>query len=428
MFNPDPLKPAPRHWLDDTWLNTSSPALKTFGEFDWAKVPKLDYATAKFRQLATPEKALVLDDDSGFVLETFGRKPAYKPDAVGAEAEGNTEEQAPDAPVSEEDLTALAADGEELERQEKEQHQAEQTRLQAQAKAKADAQREQQSELERHLFGPDSLWRCQEEDVFDVLPLGDDAPVLDPAALAAAREEAHARGQSEGMQAGMQHGFEQGQAQGHAEGHEQGMAQARAEAQEQLQQALEAQKNELSSSLSEQLQLLQQVNDKLNAFNSDPQALYEPVKRLALHISEQLVLAELTLSGQAIERLVQRCLDEIDMHGQPAITIELNPQDKARLEDIGGDTIKQLQLQAVPGLHPGSVRLLVNDSQIEDLIEHRLQAMANRLLNQPEQWREQSAFFRQPLAQRDGQVEDVPPRVAFDTVLEDEPPPEDEHA
>jgi flagellar biosynthesis/type III secretory pathway protein FliH len=206
------------------------------------------------------------------------------------------------------------------------------------------------------------------------------------------------------------------------------MAQARAEAQEQLQQALEAQKNELSSSLSEQLQLLQQVNDKLNAFNSDPQALYEPVKRLALHISEQLVLAELTLSGQAIERLVQRCLDEIDMHGQPAITIELNPQDKARLEDIGGDTIKQLQLQAVPGLHPGSVRLLVNDSQIEDLIEHRLQAMANRLLNQPEQWREQSAFFRQPLAQRDGQVEDVPPRVAFDTVLEDEPPPEDEHA
>jgi flagellar assembly protein FliH len=278
------------------------------------------------------------------------------------------------------------------------------------------------------LFGPDSLWRCQEEDVFDVLPLGDDAPVLDPAALAAAREEAHARGQSEGMQAGMQHGFEQGQAQGHAEGHEQGMAQARAEAQEQLQQALEAQKNELSSSLSEQLQLLQQVNDKLNAFNSDPQALYEPVKRLALHISEQLVLAELTLSGQAIERLVQRCLDEIDMHGQPAITIELNPQDKARLEDIGGDTIKQLQLQAVPGLHPGSVRLLVNDSQIEDLIEHRLQAMANRLLNQPEQWREQSAFFRQPLAQRDGQVEDVPPRVAFDTVLEDEPPPEDEHA
>ena len=65
-------------------------------------------------------------------------------------------------------------------------------------------------------------------------------------------------------------------------------------------------------------------------------------------------------------------------------------------------------------LQAGKTCLVVNDSQIEDLIEHRLQAMANRLLNQPELWREQSAFFRQPLAQRDGQVEDVPERVTFD--------------
>ena len=82
-----------------------------------------------------------------------------------------------------------------------------------------------------------------------------------------------------------------------------------------------------------------------------------------------------------------------------------------------------MQLLAVPGLHPGSVRLVVNDSQIEDLIEHRLQAMANRLLNQPELWREQSAFFRQPLAQRDGQGEDVPERVTFDPDQQ-----EDDHA
>ena len=82
--------------------------------------------------------------------------------------------------------------------------------------------------------------------------------------------------------------------------------------------------------------------------------------------------------------------------------------------ELGAEVIKQLQLQAVPNLHPGSVRLVVNDSQIEDLVEHRLQTMANRLLNQPEAWREQSAFFRQPLAQRDGQVQDVSERVAYD--------------
>jgi len=120
--------------------------------------------------------------------------------------------------------------------------------------------------------------------------------------------------------------------------------------------------------------------------------------------------------------LVQRCLDELDMHGQSPIVVELNPQDKARLQDIGTDVLNNMQLHAVPSLHPGSVRVVVNDTQIEDLIENRLQAMANRLLNQPEQWREQSAFFRQPLAQRDGQIEDVPQRMVFE-----EPAKEDDH-
>jgi len=421
LFNPDPLTPQPRHWLNDTWLNSSSPALKNFGEFDWDNVPKLDFSSSKFRQLATPEKAKVLDDDSGFVLETFGRKPGFKPDGKG---ESPVSDAADTSADHSEAADTWAADDLASQQQEQALLQAEHKRLQA----LADMEREQQRQLEREVFGAECMWRCQDEDVLNDWPLGDDAPVLDPAALAAAREEAHARGQAEGVQAGFQQGLEHGMAQGLAHGQEQGMAQARAEAEQQLEQALQAQKTELSSSLEEQLQLLQQLNDKLTAFSSNPQALFEPLKRLSLHISEQLVLAELTLSGQAIERLVQRCLDEIDMHGHPAITIELNPQDKARLEDIGADVIKQLQLQAVPGLHPGSVRLLVNDSQIEDLIEHRLQAMANRLLNQPEQWREQSAFFRQPLAQRDGQIEDVPPRVAFDDVLPAEPPPEDEHA
>jgi hypothetical protein len=201
------------------------------------------------------------------------------------------------------------------------------------------------------------------------------------------------------------------------------LRQPEAQALESRQQALQAQKVEIFASLDEQKMLLKEVTDKLQALSDNPQALFEPLKRLALHISEHMVLAELNLSGQAIERLVQRCLDEIDLHGQSAITIELNPQDKARLEDLGAEVIKQMQLQAVPSLQPGSVRLLVNDSQIEDLIEHRLQAMANRLLNQPELWREQSAFFRQPLAQREGQVEDATQRVTYE-----DPPEEDDHA
>jgi flagellar assembly protein FliH len=413
LFNPDPQPAKPRHWLDDTWLNSSSKPIPNFGEFDWANVPKLDYATFKFRQLATPEPAKVLDEDSEFVLETFGQPTRFRQDGKTAHAELQPdtlsapqtvditqESDAVDDPLQAQQFAALQA------------------RLQAQA------ERDAEMRLQREVFGAECMWKRAEEDEWlSAWPLGDDAPVIDPAALAAAREQAYAQGHADGTDAGRQAAQSLGHAQGLTEGMAQGMAQAQAEAADALAKALEEQKTELTQVLQEQLGLLGQLHDKLRAFSNDPQALFEPVKRLALHISEQLVLAELTISGQAIERLVQRCLDEIDLHGQSAVTVELNPQDKARLEDLGAEVIKQMQLLAVPGLHPGSVRLVVNDSQIEDLIEHRLQAMANRLLNQPELWREQSAFFRQPLAQRDGQVEDVPERVTFDPDQQ-----EDDHA
>jgi flagellar biosynthesis/type III secretory pathway protein FliH len=413
LFNPDPQPAKPRHWLDDTWLNSSSKPIPNFGEFDWANVPKLDYATFKFKQLATPEHAKVLDEDTGFVLETFGKPKAFQAESKLGKAALPVAESLAQDTVPNTASTAVAEDP-----QQAQQLAALNARLQAQAERDADMR------LQREVFGAECMWKHTEaDDWMSDLPLGDDAPVIDPAALAAAREEAWAQGHAQGMDEGLQQGQSLGHAQGLSEGTAQGEAQAKAESADALAAALAAQKTALTAELQEQLVLLGQVHDTLRAFSNDPQALFEPVKRLALHISEQLVLAELTLSGQAIERLVQRCLDEIDLHGQSAVTVELNPQDKARLEDLGAEVIKQMQLQAVPGLHPGSVRLVVNDSQIEDLIEHRLQAMANRLLNQPELWREQSAFFRQPLAQRDGQVEDVPERVTFDP-----PPEEDEHA
>jgi len=413
LFNPDPQPAKPRHWLDDTWLNSSSKPIPNFGEFDWANVPKLDYATFKFKQLATPEHAKVLDEDTDFVLETFGKPKAFQAESKLGKAALPVAESLAQDTVPNTASTAVAEDP-----QQAQQLAALNARLQAQAERDADMR------LQREVFGAECMWKHTEaDDWMSDLPLGDDAPVIDPAALAAAREEAWAQGHAQGMDEGLQQGQSLGHAQGLSEGTAQGEAQAKAESADALAAALAAQKTALTAELQEQLVLLGQVHDTLRAFSNDPQALFEPVKRLALHISEQLVLAELTLSGQAIERLVQRCLDEIDLHGQSAVTVELNPQDKARLEDLGAEVIKQMQLQAVPGLHPGSVRLVVNDSQIEDLIEHRLQAMANRLLNQPELWREQSAFFRQPLAQRDGQVEDVPERVTFDP-----PPEEDEHA
>jgi flagellar assembly protein FliH len=389
LFKPDTHQPATRHWLHDTWLHSSDKLAAQFGEVDWAQVPKLDYASLLFKQLATPESAKVHDNSDGFVLETFGL-PLPTPRSE-KKSELAAKAQAEFAAMSNAEQTTAIP-------------------LQATPPKEAvDAS---------VLFGEESFWASANPDVWDIFT--DDGvadQLFDSADWAAAREVAY----QEGFAAGREEGYQAGHAQGHESGKTTGVvegqlagyeaAQSQADAAQAL--ALDAQKSEILASLDDQKLLLKEVTDKLQALSDNPQALFEPLKRLALHISEHMVLAELNLSGQAIERLVQRCLDEIDLHGQSQVVIELNPQDKSRLQEMAGDVMSQMQIQAVSTLQPGSVRVLVNDTQIEDLVQNRMQSLANSLLTQPEAWREQSVFFRQPLAQREGQAQDVPERVAY---------------
>ena len=389
MFKPEAHQPVAKHWLHDTWLHSSDKLAAQFGEVDWAQVPKLDYASVLFKQLATPESAKVHDNSDGFVLETFGL-PLPTPRS--------------------EKKSELAA------------------RAQAESAAALVAEKTTASPLQvtppketvdtSVLFGEESFWTCANPDVWDMFT--DDSvadQLFDSADWAAAREVAYQEGfvagREEGYHAGNSEGQESGKLEGLAEGQMLGYEAAQSQASAEQAQALAKQKSEILGGLDEQKLLLKEVTDKLQALSDNPQALFEPLKRLALHISEHMVLAELNLSGQAIERLVQRCLDEIDLHGQSQVLIELNPQDKSRLQEMAGDVMGQMQIQAVSTLQPGSVRVLVNDTQIEDLVQNRMQTLANSLLTQPEAWREQSVFFRQPLAQREGQAQDVPERVAY---------------
>jgi flagellar biosynthesis/type III secretory pathway protein FliH len=223
-----------------------------------------------------------------------------------------------------------------------------------------------------------------------------------------------AQGHSQGLAQGLAEGEALGRAQGEAEGEARGVALGLQQAEQAQAPQIQALQEQMQAQLDPELALLREVTQRLQALVETPQDLYEPLKRLALHVAEQLVLAELTLSGNAIERLVQRCLDELDLHGQGLVTIELNPQDKARLEEKAGDMVKNIQLHALAQLKPGSVRVLANDTQVEDLVQTRLQALANSLLGQPEAWREQSSFFKQPLSQRDTEVTDAAPREVVD--------------
>ena len=389
MFKPEAHQPVAKHWLHDTWLHSSDKLAAQFGEVDWAQVPKLDYASVLFKQLATPESAKVHDNSDGFVLETFGLPLPTPRSEKKSELAARAQAESAAALVAEK-TTAVP--------------------LQVTpAKETVDTS---------VLFGEESFWTCANPDVWDMFT--DDSvadQLFDSADWAAAREVAYqegfAAGREEGYHAGNSEGQESGKLEGLAEGQMLGYEAAQSQASAEQAKALAQQKSEILAGLDEQKLLLKEVTDKLQALSDNPQALFEPLKRLALHISEHMVLAELNLSGQAIERLVQRCLDEIDLHGQSQVLIELNPQDKSRLQEMAGDVMGQMQIQAVSTLQPGSVRVLVNDTQIEDLVQNRMQTLANSLLTQPEAWREQSVFFRQPLAQREGQAQDVPERVAY---------------
>jgi len=44
-------------------------------------------------------------------------------------------------------------------------------------------------------------------------------------------------------------------------------------------------------------------------------------------------------------------------------------------------------------LRDGSVRVRINESVVQDLIEHRLEAMARQLLKEPDAWLQQSALL-----------------------------------
>jgi flagellar biosynthesis/type III secretory pathway protein FliH len=379
-----------------------SPAAKDAGFLtaDWTAVPKVGFERVVIRQLEEHPSARVFDDSVGFELADYERRPkaATPPTAPVAATPDFTVDAKPAAIPDNENAVG------------------------------GDVELSDAADIDADHAGADDASDPAEPHPA-VLPQGEndapaaaDAAQTDPAMLAQLREQAFqeglaqglAQGQSQGLAQGMAEGEALGRAQGEAEGEARGVALGLQQAEQAQAPQIQALREQMQAQLDPELALLREVTQRLQALVENPQDLYEPLKRLALHVAEQLVLAELTLSGSAIERLVQRCLDELDLHGQGLVTIELNPQDKARLEEKAGDMLKNIQLHGLAQLKPGSVRVLANDTQVEDLVQTRLQALAHSLLGQPEAWREQSSFFKQPLSQRDTEVTDAAPREVVD--------------
>jgi flagellar biosynthesis/type III secretory pathway protein FliH len=183
-----------------------------------------------------------------------------------------------------------------------------------------------------------------------------------------------------------------------AEGLAQGIEQGERQARDAMQQEVQA-----------QCTVLANVTQELHALLKDSKAFYEPMKRLAMHLAEQIVKSELKTSTHAIEQLIQHCLNELDHPAQGLVVIELNPEDKARLQAQSPDLIQGMRLEAVQDMQTGSVRLFANDTVIEDLVEHRLDALAESMLADVATWKAKSALAKPEVSAQDLESEDVHP-------------------
>jgi hypothetical protein len=80
-----------------------------------------------------------------------------------------------------------------------------------------------------------------------------------------------------------------------------------------------------------------------------------------------------------------------------------------------GEQTNSWRLVADSHLLPGSVRVRADDAVVSDLIEHRLETLAQALLQNTKPWHAQTAFQPERLSARRGKAETVEDALPRDT-------------
>lgn len=159
-----------------------------------------------------------------------------------------------------------------------------------------------------------------------------------------------------------------------------------------LQAGLEQAQQQTEEERHREREVLRHLGIELRSLNQDSQRFFEPLKKLSLHVAEQLVRGELQISGHVVDTLIRQCLEQLD-HPADKVVVDLSPADFVRLQAMGDPTTAGLELRTDEQLIDGSVRVRVNDTVVQDLIEHRLEPLARRLLQQPDAWLQKSTLL-----------------------------------
>ena len=148
---------------------------------------------------------------------------------------------------------------------------------------------------------------------------------------------------------------------------------------EAFQAGVENGKHQAEQSYSEATVALKNLIEKIRLNEGNIKEFHDPLKKLAIHLAEQLIRGELIMSSAAIQRLVNQSLEDIERQGTDAIVITLHPEDLESLLDTPDLMKEGIEFRSDIHLSRGSVRVTMGDSAIEDLIEHRLQNIVESL-------------------------------------------------
>ena len=252
--------------------------------------------------------------------------------------------------------------------------------------------------------------------------------LLDNEAVMQKVEAARTQAYAQGLEAGRNEGRESERPIAHQQGYDEGLVagleQGRAETQtdEQKRQQAEHQAK---------LDQLQTVIDQLQQLAYNPDALFEPLKKLTVHLAEQIVRGELTQSPQTISRLVDNALRELNSSGDKPVVIHLHADDLEAYRPTVEKYADSLILRPDNSLERGSVRVSLDGSVVEDLMQRRVEGVKKSIAQAPApSWRTGGNRLSDRL-QTGQPVDDVTvvdkPEQASDKVLETASP-SDDHA
>ena len=253
----------------------------------------------------------------------------------------------------------------------------------------------------------------------DAEPMPED--IIEPAPVAVAqpvKEDLTSEAVTRLVNAAREEGRTEVRAQAYKQGYEEGLAAGMAQIRTEFQKEHE-----------KKLAALQAIADQLQHLSYNPDALFEPVKKLTVHLAEQLVRGELAQSPQVISRLVDNSLRELNASGDKAVIIHLNPEDLEAYRPLVASFGDSMILRPDTQLERGSIRVSLDGSVVEDMMQRRVDGL-KKSLAQPAApgWRAGGSKLSDHLAEGQRGSEHIEDLTAVEKVMETASAGDDAHA